>query len=77
MNYDERGAHLVLIIFKNALMEVKRVTICALPVCASVTVMVGHEKAKNSSKEVKRCPHVLSNLLRMRYRRQMNWFNCK
>lgn len=62
MLYVMASAHLVLIIFKNAPIEVKRVTICALPVCASVTVIVGHEKAKNSSKEVKRCPHVLSNL---------------
>lgn len=61
------SAHLVLIIFKNAPIEFNRVTMCALPVYASVTVITGHEKAKNSSNEVKRCPHVLSNLVHHKF----------
>lgn len=48
--------HLVLIIFKNAPTEFRRVTICALPVVASVTVMTGHENARNASKVSNRWP---------------------
>lgn len=44
-------AYLVFIILINAPMEFKRVTICALPDHASVTVITGQEKAKNSSND--------------------------
>lgn len=37
----------VLIILRKAVMEVKRVTMCARPVRVSVTVTTGQEKARN------------------------------
>ena len=55
-------AHLVLIIFKKAPMELRRVTIWALPVRESVTVMTGQENARNSSNVSNKCPHDLSYL---------------
>jgi hypothetical protein len=51
---DSVEAHLVLIILRKAPIEVRRVTICALPVHESVTVITGQEKAKNSSNDEKR-----------------------
>jgi hypothetical protein len=59
--------HLVLIILIKAPMEFRRVTIWALPVQASVTVMTGHEKAKNSSNDENRCPHDRSHLKIVKY----------
>jgi hypothetical protein len=53
---------LVLIILRNAPMEVRRVTMCALPVTVSVTMTTGHEKARNSSNDWNRCPHERSYL---------------
>jgi len=40
-----------LIILIKAPMEFKRVTMCALPENASVTVITGQEKTKNSSND--------------------------
>jgi len=57
-------AYLVLIIFRNAVIEVNRVTIWALPVELSVTVIAGQEKERNWSKDSNRCPQDLSYLLR-------------
>lgn len=54
--------HLVFIIFKNAPTELRRVTICALPVVASVTVITGQENARNASNDSKRCPQERSYL---------------
>jgi hypothetical protein len=44
-------------------MDVILVTIWALPVYASVAVITGHEKDRNSSKVLKRWPHERSYLL--------------
>jgi len=55
--------NLVFIILRNAPMEVSRVTMCGFPVHASVIVMTGHEKARNSSKDEKRGPQERSYLL--------------
>lgn len=58
-----RGStRLVLIIFTNAPMDVMRVTMWALPVQASVTVMTGHENVRNSSNDSKKTPQVRSYL---------------
>ena len=38
-------------------MVVMRVTICALPVQQSVTVMTGQENVRNSSNDSKKTPH--------------------
>lgn len=54
--------HLVFIILRKDPIELDLVTICALPVQSSVTTITGHENVKNSSKDEKRWPHVLSNL---------------
>lgn len=48
-------------------MEVRRVTICARPVCMSVTVITGHENVRNCSNVSKRCPHDRSCLYDIRY----------
>jgi len=56
------NAHLVLIIFRKALIEFNRVTIWALPVELSVTVIAGQEKERNWSNDSNRCPHDLSYL---------------
>lgn len=61
--------YLVLIILRKAPMEVIRVTMCALPVWASVTVITGQENATKSSKELNRCPHERSYLLMCRVNR--------
>ena len=53
---------LVLIILRNAPIEVILVTICALPVHESVTVMTGQEKARKSPNDAKRWPHERSYL---------------
>jgi hypothetical protein len=58
-----RPADLVLIIFRNAPIEVRRVTICGLPVHESVTVMTGHENARKSSKDENRGPQERSYLV--------------
>lgn len=55
-----RATYLVFTIFRKALIELSRVTICARPVQLSVTVMTGQENTRNSSNEEKRCPHVRS-----------------
>lgn len=55
-----RATYLVFTIFKKALIELSRVTICARPVQLSVTVMTGQENTRNSSNEEKRWPHVRS-----------------
>lgn len=47
----DMATHLVLIILRKAPTEVIRVTICALPVLVSVTVITGHENARNCSKD--------------------------
>jgi hypothetical protein len=54
--------HLVLIIFKKAPMEFRRVTIWALPVQASVTMMTGHENVRKASKDENKWPHDRSHL---------------
>jgi hypothetical protein len=53
---------LVLIILRNAPIEVILVTICALPVHESVTVMTGQEKTRKSPNDAKRWPHERSYL---------------
>ena len=58
------NAYLVFIIFRKALIEFNRVTIWALPVELSVTVMTGQEKERNWSNDSNRCPHDLSYLFR-------------
>jgi len=45
--------YLVFIILRKAPMEFSRVTMCARPVHASVTMMTGQENARNSSKDWK------------------------
>ena len=55
-------ARLVLIILRKAPIDVIRVTMCALPVQQSVTVMTGHENVRNSSKDSKNTPQERSNL---------------
>ena len=57
-----RSTHLVLSILRNAPTVDKRTTMCARPVQVSVTVIVGHEKVRNSSNDSKNTPHDLSNL---------------
>lgn len=56
-------AYRVLTSLIKAPIELNRVTICALPVHESVTVITGHENAKNSSNDAKRWPQDLSYLL--------------
>ena len=51
MNED---IYLVFIILINAPIELRRVTICALPVHASVTVITGQENARKASNDSKR-----------------------
>lgn len=52
----ERGKneYLVFIILRNAPTELRRVTIWALPVYASVTVITGQENARKASNDSKR-----------------------
>src|ERR1700722_12280910 len=61
-DWVEDKTWLVLIILRKAPMEVILVTIWALPVHASVTVITGQENSKKSSKEAKKCPHERSYL---------------
>lgn len=63
-----RDTCLVLIILRNAPIEVIRVTMCALPVAQSVTVITGQENAKNSSNDSKNTPHDLSYLEIIKFR---------
>jgi hypothetical protein len=46
--------YLVFIILINAPIEFSRVTICALPVHASVTVITGQENARKASNDSKK-----------------------
>ena len=55
-------SHLVFIILMKLLIAVRRVTIWALPVHESVTVITGQENPRNSSKDSKKLPHDLSYL---------------
>lgn len=57
---NEKGGYRCLIILRKAAMEDMRVTICARPVRASVTVIAGQEKARNCSNVSKKWPHVRS-----------------
>lgn len=59
---------LVLIILRNAPIDVMRVTMCALPVAQSVTVITGQENVRNSSKDSKNTPHDLSYLKGIKFR---------
>ena len=54
---EGKEKYLVFIILRKAPMELSRVTMCARPVHASVTMMTGQENARNSSKDWKWCPH--------------------
>jgi hypothetical protein len=58
-----RRSHLVLTILIKLFMAVRRVTIWALPVHESVTVITGQENPRNSSKDSKKWPHDLSYLV--------------
>jgi hypothetical protein len=56
--------YLVLIILRNAPMDVILVTMWALPVQQSVTVMTGHENVRNASKDSKNTPQDRSYLVK-------------
>ena len=56
-DYGWRDTCLVLIILRNAPIDVIRVTMCALPVQQSVTVITGQENVRNSSNDSKNTPH--------------------
>ena len=74
------ASYLVFSILRKAPTVDKRTTMCARPVQASVTVIVGHEKVRNSSKDSKKMPHERSYLRKMfdlsDYPRTTSLLNC-